>query len=117
MMEMMMMIPPIVGVPFFCICPSSPRSRIVSPICFFWSQEIILRPIKTAISMAVTLVSIALKDRKLKSPCPGMSNFWRYWNKWYIIANLYFSIVSIKLNTSLTISRSSKCRFWVPMIW
>ena len=25
----------IVGVPFFCICPSSPKSLTLSPICFF----------------------------------------------------------------------------------
>ena len=30
-----MIIPPIVGVPFFSICPSRPKSRIDSPICFF----------------------------------------------------------------------------------
>ena len=61
--EMIMMIPPIVGVPFFCIWPSSPRSLIVSPICFLWSQEMIHLPMKKAISIAVTLVNIALKDR------------------------------------------------------
>ena len=29
----MMMIPPMVGVPFFCNCPSKPRSRTSSPTC------------------------------------------------------------------------------------
>ena len=58
-----MMTPPIVGVPFFCIWPSRPRSRIVSPICFFCSQRMILLPAKRDMSMAVTQPSMALNDR------------------------------------------------------
>ena len=62
-MERMMMMPPIVGVPFFCICPSSPRSRISSPICFFWSHLMMRLPATSDIRMAVTLANMALKDR------------------------------------------------------
>ena len=60
---MIIIMPPIVGVPFFCIWPSRPRSLIVSPICLRWSQVMIHLPMKKAMSMAVTLVSMALKDR------------------------------------------------------
>ena len=76
----------------------------------------ILLPMKMDIRIAVTLASIALKDKYLKSPCPGMSNFWRYWKRWYIMVIVYFAFVSICLNTSETISLSSKWRFSVPMI-
>ncbi len=41
-------IPPIVGVPFFCICPSKPKSRISSPICCFCKIRITLLPIIVA---------------------------------------------------------------------
>ena len=58
-----MMIPPIVGVPFFCIWPSSPRSRMVSPICLRCSQRMMRFPAKKAISMLKMLASIARKDR------------------------------------------------------
>ena len=62
-METMMIIPPMVGVPFFCSWPSRPRSRMDSPICLICSHLIILLPMKKAMSIAVMLVSIALKDR------------------------------------------------------
>ena len=47
---MMMMTPPIVGVPVFFIWPSSARSRIISPTCIICSRSIILRPNITAIN-------------------------------------------------------------------
>ena len=59
----MMMTPPIVGVPFFCIWPSRPRLRMVSPIWWRWSQAIIFLPAKKAISMLITAASRALNDR------------------------------------------------------
>ena len=63
MMAMKMMMPPIVGVPFFCICPSSPRSLISSPICFFCSHLMIRFPMISDMTMAVTLAIMALKVR------------------------------------------------------
>ena len=54
--------PPIVGVPFFWSCPSSPRSRMVSPICFFCSQQIIRRPKIMAVRMATTLPAMARNE-------------------------------------------------------
>ena len=47
-MAMIMMMPPMVGVPVFFICPSSPRSRIISPTWASWRRLMILRPIKIA---------------------------------------------------------------------
>ena len=63
MIERKMMMPPIVGVPFFCICPSSPRSRISSPICFFWIHLMIFLPANIEMRRAVVNAAIALKDR------------------------------------------------------
>ena len=37
-------IPPIVGVPFFCCSPSNPRSLTVSPNCFFCKKVISFFP-------------------------------------------------------------------------
>ena len=87
------MIPPIVGVPFFCICPSSPRSRMVSPICFFWSQPIIFFPAKIEMRRAVVNAAMALKDRYWKSPDPGRSVpiSLRYSKIWYIIVSCFNS--------------------------
>ncbi len=36
--------PPIVGVPFFCNWPSNPKSRTVSPTCFFSNKSMIRFP-------------------------------------------------------------------------
>ena len=36
--------PPMVGVPAFCICPSNPKSRMVSPTCFLRSIRINVFP-------------------------------------------------------------------------
>ena len=36
-MEIRMMMPPIVGVPFFCSCPSRPRSRMVGMMSFYFN--------------------------------------------------------------------------------
>ena len=63
MRAMKIMMPPIVGVPFFCICPSRPRSRIVSPICFFWSHAIIFLPANTERRRAAVNAAMALNDR------------------------------------------------------
>ena len=41
---MIMIIPPIVGVPSFAFCPSSPNSLTVSPICIFLRIFMILPP-------------------------------------------------------------------------
>ena len=59
----MMIRPPIVGVPFFCICPSSPRSRISSPIWWRCSTRMMRPPAKKAISMLMTAASMARKER------------------------------------------------------
>ena len=61
--ERIIMMPPMVGVPFFCIWPSSPRSRMVSPIWCFWRALIILPPAKNAMSILITTASIALNER------------------------------------------------------
>ncbi len=42
--EMMMMMPPMVGVPVFFICPSRPRLRTVSPICISCRRLMMRRP-------------------------------------------------------------------------
>ena len=68
-----MMMPPIVGVPFFSIWPARPRSRMLSPICLRWSQRMMRPPAKNAISMLMTIAAIALNVRKLTSPIPGKS--------------------------------------------
>ena len=61
--ETRMIMPPIVGVPFFSICPARPRSRMVSPICLRCSQWMMCLPKKNDISMLTTIASIALKER------------------------------------------------------
>ena len=43
-MAIIIIIPPIVGVPAFCDCPSRPSSRTVSPTCWFLKKLIILFP-------------------------------------------------------------------------
>ena len=103
------MMPPIVGVPFFCSCPSSPRSRISSPICFFLIAAIIFLPAKIEKRRAVENASMALNDRYWNSPCPGMSKSFRKSNKWYIMS-VRFSVVYkfISEKIPLTISFSSK---------
>ena len=60
--EIRMMMPPIVGVPFFCNCPSRPRSRMVSPICFFWSFAMIFLPTHIETRMARTAQVMARNE-------------------------------------------------------
>ena len=71
--ERMIIIPPMVGVPFFCICPSRPRSLISSPICFFWSIFIIFGPAYNATSNAVIRAMRALNVMYCINPIPGKS--------------------------------------------
>ena len=58
----MMINPPIVGVPFFSIWPSNPRSRMDSPICFFLKKSIILLPKIVEIKREVMIAAAALKE-------------------------------------------------------
>ena len=52
--------PPIVGVPVFSIWPSKPRSLTDSPICFFLKKSIILLPKIVEISNEVIIAAAAL---------------------------------------------------------
>ena len=61
--DTMIMTPPIVGVPFLLIWPSSPRSRMVSPICLRCRKAMTFFPNRMATNMDITLASIALKER------------------------------------------------------
>ena len=42
--ELIIISPPIVGVPAFSTCPSKPRSLILSPTCFFAKKLMIRFP-------------------------------------------------------------------------
>ncbi len=61
-MAIMIMIPPMVGVPVFFICPSRPRLRMISPTCIFCSLSMILRPNTSAMNSDIR---IAATDRKV----------------------------------------------------
>ena len=67
----MIIIPPIVGVPVFSFCPSSPKSLIVSPTCCFNKNRIILLPYIVEINSDKIIASAALKVKKPKSVAPG----------------------------------------------
>ena len=67
--------PPSVGVPFFSIWPSNPRSRIDSPICFFLKKSIILFPKIVEISNEVIIAAAALNEIYVNNDAPGI---W-YW--------------------------------------
>ncbi len=73
-MEMMMMTPPMVGVPFFCIWPSSPRLRTSSPTCIRCSRRMILCPNARAISSEIAKVSPARKEMYPSRCFPGKSH-------------------------------------------
>ena len=70
-MEAMMMMPPMVGVPFFCNCPSRPRSRMVSPIWAFCNFLMTLLPIINEMKSDSTMAKAALKDMYWNIPAPG----------------------------------------------
>ena len=46
--EIMIMIPPMVGVPAFFICPSRPRLRTISPTCMSCRRSMMRLPITVA---------------------------------------------------------------------
>ena len=58
-----MMIPPIVGVPFFCCSPANPNSLTVSPICFLCKNKIIFLPYTVAINKE-SKIAIAIRNVK-----------------------------------------------------
>ena len=119
--DMMMMIPPIVGVPFFCICPSRPKSRISSPICFFCSFLMILGPAYNATSKAVIRAIRDLKVMYCISPIPGKSTpeLFKYSNRWYIISFFLYQFFAsfCIMKDSFIISLSSRWCFTPPIIW
>ena len=54
--------PPIVGVPDFCVCPSNPNSRMVSPICFLRIKLIIRFPNNKEITSEKIKANAALNE-------------------------------------------------------
>ena len=72
---MMMMIPPIVGVPFLLICPSSPRLRTVSPIWRYCKRSMMRRPMAVAMKSERMSASPERNDTYLNMPAPGKSNW------------------------------------------
>ena len=84
--------PPIVGVPRLESCPSSPRSRISSPIWWRRSIRMIERPNMMVINSARITASAERKDMYWNIPEPGMSYASsRYRNSEYnILDQLFF---------------------------
>ena len=67
-----MMTPPIVGVPRFWSWPSSPRSRISSPICLRRRKSMIERPKIMAISSDRMMAAAERNEMYWNIPEPGM---------------------------------------------
>ena len=69
-----MIIPPVVGVPYLLIWPSSPRFLTVSPICNICNLSMIRRPIAVEINKDKIKANPERKDTYLNIPAPGKSN-------------------------------------------
>jgi hypothetical protein len=69
----MIIMPPIVGVPFFCNCPSKPRSRMSSPICLRRSMFIMRLPKTMAISSDRIMAAAERNEMYWNIPMPGRS--------------------------------------------
>jgi hypothetical protein len=80
-MALKMMIPPMVGVPDFSICPAKPRSRTVSPICWRLNKLMIRFPKKMDTISEVINAMAARNEMYWKSPAPGKFNESRKSNK------------------------------------
>ena len=70
-MARIIIIPPIVGVPFFCCSPANPRSLTLSPHCLFCKNFITFFPKSVDITKERINASKTLKVINWKSPPPG----------------------------------------------
>ena len=73
-MAMIIMIPPIVGVPFLLFSPCNPRFRMVSPIWCERRRPMMRLPIIIEKNRDNIRVIAALNDMYSNNPAPGRSN-------------------------------------------
>src|SRR6187401_2294677 len=88
----MIITPPIVGVPFFCCSPASPRSRTVSSPNLLLITLISRLPNTSVITSDNSIASNTRKEIKPRIPLPGklISFSLNHSNKWYSIVGLVF---------------------------
>src|SRR6187399_3691279 len=83
----MIITPPIVGVPFFCCSPASPRSRTVSSPSLLLITLISRLPNTSVMTSDNNIASNTRKEIKPRIPLPGKVIFCslNHSNKWYSI--------------------------------
>src|SRR5436190_16617961 len=88
----MIITPPIVGVPFFCCSPASPRSRTVSSPSLLLITLISRLPNTSVMTSDNNIASNTRKEINPRIPLPGKLIFCslNHSNKWYSIVGFKF---------------------------
>ena len=109
-MAVMMISPPMVGVPRLLVSPASPSSRMPSLICFFLRKRISFLPYTSVIKSESSTASSTRKVMNLYSSLPGkcIPCLLSQSNRWYSIPLDGFGYLSNSSNSSFTTSLSSK---------